>query len=263
MATHARRWLVYCLAERGDLGEGLALGEAEMRRAEADEGRPDGAATYASHCFAAYGSLGVLYLVRGAFLQAIVILERGLDLCRRWHNVEWFPEFAASLGLAYGLVGRHAEALPLLEQAVEQETSLGGGHASIWLTELSQGYLLAGRLEEARMQAVRALDLSRERQERGFQAWALRILGEIAAQVDPPDAAQAERYYRQALMLAKELGMGPLMAHCHLGLGTLYAETGQPAQARVALSAAVELYRAMEMTCWLPQAEARLAQVDA
>ena len=76
-------------------------------------------------------------------------------------------------------------------------------------------------------------------------------------------AAQAERYYRQALMLAKELGMGPLMAHCHLGLGTLYAENGQPAQARVALSAAVELYRAMEMTCWLPQAEARLAQVDA
>ena len=51
------------------------------------------------------------------------------------------------------------------------------------------------------------------------------------------------------------------MAHCHLGLGTLYAKTGQLEQARTELSAAIELYRAMEMTFWLPQAKAALAQV--
>ena len=73
---------------------------------------------------------------------------------------------------------------------------------------------------------------------------------------------QAEAYYRQALALADELGMRPLQAHCHLGLGTLYAKSGQPAQARAELSAALDLYRAMEMTFWLPQAEAALAQVE-
>jgi predicted RNA polymerase sigma factor len=55
--------------------------------------------------------------------------------------------------------------------------------------------------------------------------------------------------------------MGPLVAHCHLGLGSLYAKIGRRAEARTALSAAIELYRAMEMTFWLPQAEAMLAQM--
>ena len=54
--------------------------------------------------------------------------------------------------------------------------------------------------------------------------------------------------------------MRPLQAHCHLGLGALYARTGQRQQAHVALSAAIDLYRAMDMTFWLPQAEAALAQ---
>ena len=75
------------------------------------------------------------------------------------------------------------------------------------------------------------------------------------------DAELAEAHYRQALALAGELGMRPLQAHCHRGLGTLYAATGQWEQARAALAAAIALYRAMGMTFWLPQAEAALARV--
>jgi tetratricopeptide (TPR) repeat protein len=106
------------------------------------------------------------------------------------------------------------------------------------------------------------LDLSRERCERGAEAWALQRLGEIHAQCEPPDTEQAETYYHQALALAEELGQRPLQAHCHRGLGILYAQTGQAEQARVALSAAITLYRAMDMTFWLPQTEAALAQVE-
>ena len=72
-------------------------------------------------------------------------------------------------------------------------------------------------------------------------------------------ARQAEAHYRQALALAEELGMRPLQAHCHLGLGTLYAAIGQREQARTVLSTAIALYRDMDMTFWLPQAEAALA----
>ena len=56
--------------------------------------------------------------------------------------------------------------------------------------------------------------------------------------------------------------MRPLQAHCHHGLGRLYATLGQQEQARVELSAAIALYRSMDMTFWLPQAEAALAQVE-
>ena len=82
------------------------------------------------------------------------------------------------------------------------------------------------------------------------------------AHCDPPEVEQAEAHYRQALALAEELGMRPLQAHCHRGLGTLYTKVGQREQARAALSTAIELYQSMEMTFWLPQTEAALAQVE-
>src|SRR5207249_7198384 len=110
--------------------------------------------------------------------------------------------------------------------------------------------------EEAQALAERTLALARERQECGNEAYALRLLGDIAAHRAPPDVDQAAAHYRQALALAEALGMRPLQAHCHHGLGTLYATVGQWEQARTALTTALEMYRAMEMTCWLPPAEA-------
>jgi hypothetical protein len=56
--------------------------------------------------------------------------------------------------------------------------------------------------------------------------------------------------------------MRPLQAHCHQGLGTLYAKIGQQEQARTALTTAIEMYRVMAMTFWLPEAEAALSQVE-
>src|SRR5262249_6401386 len=136
-----------------------------------------------------------------------------------------------------------------------------GGYA-LNVGYVSEAYLLAGRLEEAVPRAGCALDLSRAQKEQGHEAWALRLLGEIAARREPPERALADAYYRQALALADELGMRPLQAHCHRGLGTLYAKTGDREQARAALTTALALYRAMEMTFWLPQTEAALTQVE-
>ena len=117
-------------------------------------------------------------------------------------------------------------------------------------------------MEEAQRLAQRALADACERKMRGWEAWARWLLGEVAMHSDPPDVAPAEAHYQQALTLATELGMRPLQAHCHLGLGTLYATTGRREQAGAALATAIDLYRAMEMTFWLPQAEAVLAQVE-
>jgi tetratricopeptide (TPR) repeat protein len=97
--------------------------------------------------------------------------------------------------------------------------------------------------------------------DQGDTAWALRLLGEIHAHRHPPQAELAEAAYREALALANKLGMRPLQAHCHRGLGTLYAGQGQQEQARAALATAIALYRDMAMTFWLPQAEAVLARV--
>ena len=77
-----------------------------------------------------------------------------------------------------------------------------------------------------------------------------------------PEVEPAVGHYHQALALAEELGMRPLQTHCQRGLGTLYARRGQRQQAHAALAVAIDLYRDMEMTFWLPQAEAALAQVE-
>ena len=132
----------------------------------------------------------------------------------------------------------------------------------MWTDYLSEAYLLAGQIAKASTLAEHALALARERKQRGFQAWALRLRAEIASQSDPPERESAEAPYRQALALADELGMRPLQAHCHRGLGRLYAATGQREQAHAELSTAIALYRAMDMTFWLPETEAALAQVE-
>jgi tetratricopeptide (TPR) repeat protein len=160
------------------------------------------------------------------------------------------------------LSGRVAEALPLLGQALEQAASERRlGEQALRVAALSEAFLLAGRTGEALQTAQRALDLSRAHEERGHEAWALRLLGEITAQRDPPDGEKAEAFYRQALALAGELRMRPLMAHCHLGLGTLYTKTGQRERAGTELSRALALYRALDMTFWFSRAEAALAHM--
>jgi tetratricopeptide (TPR) repeat protein len=115
---------------------------------------------------------------------------------------------------------------------------------------LGEGYLLAGRQPDALPPAQRALVLARSHKERGAEACALRLLGALAASAAAPDVGEAETYYRQAMTLAHGLGMRPLMAHSALGLGTLFHQTGQLAEAHAMLSTALALFAPMRITYW-------------
>jgi tetratricopeptide (TPR) repeat protein len=211
-----------------------------------------------------HGGLGHLYLAQGDLEHAIRVLEQGLALCRAsGYRGGFLQTIAAGLGYASALQGRLAEGRALLEEGISESSRTGALHnLSLRVTWLSEVCRLAGRGEEAWQHARQALDLARHQKDRGNEAHALHQLGVVHAHADPPDVAQAEAHYQQALALAEELGMRPLVAHCHHGLGRLYHQTGRGAQARAALTTAIDLYRAMDMTFWLPQAEAALAQVE-
>jgi tetratricopeptide (TPR) repeat protein len=253
-AVTSRVFLVWCHAELGTFVEGRALGEEGLRIAEA--------ATHPPSLMLAPWGIGQLALRQGGLLQALPVLERAAGICHETDLLAYFPGIAAALGAAYTLGGRVADAVPLLTQAMEQTTATESVYHALCRLSLGEAQLLSGRLEEAHTLTERTLTLAREHQERGHQAYALRLLGDIAARREPPQSDQAGDYYRQALALADELGMRPLQAHCYLGLGTLYAASGQREQARTVLSTAITLYRDMDMTFWLPQAEAALAQVE-
>jgi tetratricopeptide (TPR) repeat protein len=249
----SQAWLARALSPLGAFAEGRRHGEEALRLATLD-GR--GVTPIVAHA-----CLGHLYLAQGDLEHAIRVLEQGLALCRASGTRSgWLPTIMACLGSAYALHGRLAEGRVLLEEANSE--SIRARQNPNWVAQLSEVCRLAGRGEEAWQNAHQALDLARQLKERGSEARALHQLGVVQAHADPPDVVPAETHYQQALALAEALGMRPLVAHCHLGLGTLYLKTGRREQARSELAAAIELYRAMAMTFWLPQAEAGLAQVE-
>jgi DNA-binding NtrC family response regulator/class 3 adenylate cyclase/tetratricopeptide (TPR) repeat protein len=255
MRIRSRAWLARTLGMLGAFAEGRHYGEEALRLATL-EGR-------GSLPILAYSSLGLLSLTQGDLEPASRMLEQSLALCRASDNRNFFRAITAGLGYAYALQGRLTEGRALLEEAISDSICRGvlAGYPLrvAWLSECCR---LAGRGAEAWQHACQALDLARQHKERAHEALALHQLGIVQAHADPPDTAQAETYYQQALALAEELGMRPLVAHYHLGLGRLYGQTGRGEQARAALATAIELYRAMDMPFWLPQAEAALARTS-
>jgi class 3 adenylate cyclase/tetratricopeptide (TPR) repeat protein len=250
----SQAWLAQTLGALGAFAEGRHHGEEALRLATL-EGR-------GNTPIIAHGSLGLLSLAKGDLEHAIRVLDQGLALCRASGARNELRPIAAGLGYASALQGRLVEGRALLEEAISESLRTGGlfglAYRVAWLSEVCR---LTGHGEEAWQHARQALDLARQHKERGNEALALYQLGVVQAHANPSDVVQAEAYYRQALTLAEELGMRPLQAHCHHGLGRLYGQTGRGAQARAALATAIDLYRDMEMTFWLPETEAALARV--
>src|SRR5262245_30477390 len=186
-SVQSRDWLARCLAELGAFLEGLVHAEEALRIAEAVDDP--------NSLIHAYLGVGFLSLRQRDLSRAILVLERGLDLCRVFNILLWFPETAAALGCAYACAGRITDALPLLEEAEQRDAAMGtaGGHA-LRIGYLSEAYLLAGRMQEAAQLAGRALDLARVHKERGHEAWALRLLGEIAVHQAPSEIEPAETH---------------------------------------------------------------------
>jgi tetratricopeptide (TPR) repeat protein len=210
----------------------------------------------------AHGCLGDLYLAQGDLQHAILMCDRCLALSRASGNRSWLSNSAASLGYAFTLQRRLTEGRALLEEGVSETLSTGGRQRALWVAWLSEACRLAGDGEEAWQYAHQALDITRQLNERANEAHALHQLGAVQAHAEPSDTVRAEAHYQQALALASELGMRPLVAHCHYGLGRLYHQTDRREEAHVALSTAIDLYRAMDMTFWLPQAKAALARAE-
>jgi tetratricopeptide (TPR) repeat protein len=253
----ARGLLAWGLGDIGEFSEGRAYAAEAIRLAAALD-QPFSHAVLRNW-------LGHFYIVQGDLPIAISLLEEGCALVARWDLPRLAPATLSLLGIAYALDGRAVQAAPLLTQAavqVESDSWARSTDSRLSHSALCEGYLLAGRIEEAVRLADCSLDISRKRGLRGSEAQALRLLGDIAACRDPPDADEAERRYDESLVLAERLEMRPLQARCHLGLGKLYQQTGRADRARVELSAAVAMLRAMEMTLWLPEAEAALAEVE-
>jgi tetratricopeptide (TPR) repeat protein len=247
-------YLAWSLAERGEFHEGLIHGEGGISLAEA-----------VNHQYSLIlGSwrLAALYCVKGELTHAACLLERALAIAREMNVGLLSPYVMGSLGYVYALCGRVTEGLSLLQQALKAFESMRlFAFYSLIMVYLSEACLLADRLGDAAAAAGRAFTFAREHDERGHEAYALRLLGEIASHTDPPAVETAEDHYHQAIARADNLGMRPLVAHCHLGLGRLYRRTDKREQAQEHFTTATTMYRDMGMTYWLEKAEAEVREL--
>jgi class 3 adenylate cyclase/tetratricopeptide (TPR) repeat protein len=253
-AVFSRANLVITLAELGVFDEGDAHGQEAIRMAEALD----------NPYSLVYACLRLAYLnsVRGELSRATRLLERAVALCGDWNIMLLSPTATAFLGHVYARSGRTVDGVSLLKQALTARESSGIGlFQSLIVAQLAEAYLLADQVEDARICADRAVMLAREHGELGYEVWALRLLGEIASHPHRTDVATAKAHYRAAMALASELGMRPLVAHCHLGLGKLYRQTGKREQAHGALTTANTMYREMNMQYWLQKAEAEMPEL--
>jgi tetratricopeptide (TPR) repeat protein len=259
-AVAARTVMTFCFQARGNVAAATAAAEEACRLAE-----------LVNHPYSrafAYHGIGTTHLFRGDLAGAIHWLEQSLDFCRRSSFPFVLPQVAAALGGAYALSGRLADGIALLQHAVEETASvkLMSIHPRT-LASLGEAYLLAGRRAEALQAVGRALELTRTHKQHGFEAEVLRILGDIYASgdIDGSDdrssVEKAETSYQGALALATELGMRPVTARCHLGLGRLYRRAGRRHESEVELTTAATMLREMNMRWWLAQAEAELGHL--
>ncbi len=206
-----------------------------------------------------YALLGMAYLRLGKVEPALLLLEKGHELCR-FSKVQFvYPYTAGSLGYAYLLAREPMRALTVLEEGTKPGNLEGGVWTVHPLTVLGDTYRAVGEIALASETVSNALWLAEEGEERGFEAWAMLVMARIKAEAGGLE--EAEDWYRRALEHASNLSMRPLVAHCHEGLGLVYLNAENREEAHSELAAATELYRSMGMSFWLPQAESALAEI--
>ena len=246
-------WLGLVFSHLGQFGLALEHAEHAMQIAERT--------THPHTVIESHGALGGVSLERGDLETARRVFERGMALLRAGRTGD--SNLLSGLGYAYVLAGRLSEGLSLLEEAVRSEASISamGLGLAVRMSRLAEAYLRAGRADEALRRARSAVELSKTHQERANEAVALRVLAEITALGDPAGAPGAAKLYADSLLLGEELGMRPLVAHCHLGLGKLYRRTAQPEPAKEHLTRALTMYREMEIGFWPEQAKAEMREL--
>jgi tetratricopeptide (TPR) repeat protein len=245
----ARFWLARTLTELGEFSEALMV---------AREGIDINLSTdVVATLPAAHSAVGHVHLRRGELAEALLPLTRAVEVGEAAEVRNWESQSVGLLGLQHALSGHPAEGVTLLARATSLAEERGEMFTlAILETWLGEAYLAAGDPDLAKPRAQASLEMSRTQTQRGTEAWAWRLLGEIAMAGDPPDIQEAGIAYREALTRGSSLGMRPLVAHCHLGLGKLYRRTGDGAKAKEHLATARAMYGDMGMRYWLERAEA-------
>ena len=253
-AAMSRTYLAWALAERGEFSEAVDIGRQGVQLAE-ELGHAWSLVT------ASWGFASV-FITRGEPERAVELLDRALSLAQEWYLAALIPAVMGSLGYAKIMSGQITDGLSMLQEATKSAEESGRlALHSLLLVYLGDALVAAKRIEDARSIAERVLALCRERGERGVEAMAHQLMGEVFSHLDSSQLDPSETHYRNALKLADELGMQPLKARCNFGIAEVHRLGGDLSKAKEKLTIAIDLFRDLEMHSWHRRSEARLHEL--
>ena len=240
-SAFSRSFIAWGLAEIGKFSEAYNIAEDALRIAEN--------ARHPFSCGYAHLGLGVVALRQGNLGRALRSFERALAAGAFADSPVGFAFVALHLGYALSLASRASEGIPLLEKSIQVAESRGFvARHSLRLAYASEAYLTLGRELDALAAAERALDLARKHCEQANEAYSLRMLGEV--ELHRGNLSAANCWLMKALVLANELGMLPLEAHCHKGLASVFDLGNQKSDAERHRDASSTLIRDVGMRFW-------------
>jgi class 3 adenylate cyclase len=245
-AVMSRTWMAWALAERGEFDDGHAVGQEGIRIAES-----------INHPFtlcAALWQVSHLHRIRGDLAATRALLDRSLALAREW-NIPLVPPLGAwCRGYLDAVEGRAESGILLLQEAQGVMESMRYLlFQPLVLAHLAEACMLAKQSRQAYDLATKALAAAKERDERGYAAYALKVLGELAGS-DMISLSEGEAQLHESLRLAEAMQMRPLMGHVHAALARLHKHVGDAGRAGKHAGHAATLYQSLDMPFWLERA---------
>ena len=244
-SVYDRTWLALSLAQLGRFADAAGPAAEAIRLAEPTQ--------HANTVGLAYRAAGMLHLIQGDWARARSLSEHGFQVFQTANVVIQLPSALASSAWALAELGEADAAAEQIQRGKETADRLSAtgivGHLAWSYHALSHAALRLGRVAEARRLGDRAIGFTLRHG--GFGAHAEHLLGAIATHPAAFDAEAGEVHYRAALSLAAPRGMRPLVAHCHLGLGTVSVKAGKRRRALEHLTTAATMYRELGMPFWL------------
>jgi len=181
------------------------------------------------------GNIGGVYLLLGRYREALDHYERALVISEQLDSAISMSQDHGNIALCYLGLGQVDDALGHLDLAVELAVAAGMRQdEAFWLRGKANALVQKGRYDQGLDNHRAALAIYEQLDGKTEFIEALHDMGRLHMLLG--DANSAERYYRQSMELAREVGLSRGITTNLLALGDLQNRRGEP-EAAVALYA--------------------------
>jgi tetratricopeptide (TPR) repeat protein len=204
-----------------------------------------------------------LYMHKGDGQNTVEHAEKAIRCLEEAQAVIILGLARTVLGMGHYFLGDLRAAQAYIEEGIKIHDATGMPFLlSLQYYFLSTVYLDSGDLENSRKCVEKALELSRNNNEKHFEGRSWVLLGRVLSKVNPSQHDKAEEFILRGLTILSELGTKPWCTEGYLYLGELCADTGQQGEACEYLNRAKAMFQEMGMDYWLRRTQSALEKLQ-